>query len=157
MTPKSATGDIIAKLEQASGPDRKLDAMIQVALDIRPDWCRPGTLWIDKKSDYGEGPAIRLNALGGRNSSGNPPIGDYPRYTASLDASLALVEDKLPGWWHTSGKCGLTCHASIGPDRAFIAEPLLSRFDGGFDADLPNPTTQAIAVLVALFKALEAQ
>jgi len=79
-----------------------------------------------------------------------------PKYTTSLDAALALAGRVLPGWWWTAGKCGLTCHASVGPDRAFIAEPDLSKYDAGFHADIPNPSTPAIALCVAALKAVAA-
>lgn len=73
--------------------------------------------------------------------------------TTSLDAALSLAERVLPGWWWTAGKCGLTCHASVGPDRAFIAEPDLSKYDAGFHADIPNPSTPALALCAAILRA----
>ena len=78
-------------------------------------------------------------------------------YTSSLDAALALAERVLPGWWFTAGRCGLTCHASVGPDRAFIPEPTLSLYDDGFHADLPNPSTPALALCAAILAAKEAK
>lgn len=77
--------------------------------------------------------------------------------TTSLDATVALLERVLPGWWFTVGRCGLTCHASVGPDRAFIQETLLSLYDDGFNADLPNPSTPALALCVAILKAVESK
>lgn len=71
----------------------------------------------------------------------------------SLDAALALAERVLPGWWWTTGRCGLTCHASVGPDSKFIEEPDLSKFDSGFHADVPNPSTPAIALCIAILRA----
>lgn len=93
--------ELIERLEKARGPDRRLDAQIVVALDIRPDWCgKKGHLWVDEK-DHPNDPPIRLNELGGRNSRGNPPIGHYAKYTSSIDAALTLVPE---GWeWSVSG------------------------------------------------------
>lgn len=75
------------------------------------------------------------------------------KVTTSLDAALALAERVLPGWWWTAGRCGLTCHASVGPDSKFIGEPDLSKFDSGFHADVPNPSTPAIALCIAILRA----
>jgi hypothetical protein len=85
--------NLIAKLEKANAPSRMLDAMIVVALNLRPDWCGgKGEIWIDDDSAFVP-PTIRLNQLGGRNSKGNPPIGAYSEYTASLDAALTLMPE----------------------------------------------------------------
>lgn len=82
--------EIIKRLEAATEGSRELDAEIVVALDIRPDWCGKsgGELWIDQ--DSMAEPVVRLNVLD-RRSRGDPPIGDYLRYTTSLDAALTLV------------------------------------------------------------------
>lgn len=61
---------------------------------------------------------------------------------AALDAFYA----DLPGWWLSFGRCSVTCHASCGPDRLHIQEPILSDFDEGYHADVPNPTTLAAAI-----------
>lgn len=44
------------------------------------------------------------------------PPDEAPPYTASLDAARAFVAAALPGFWVSSGLCGLTGHASLGPD-----------------------------------------
>ena len=76
-----------------------------------------------------------------------------PEFTTSLDAAVGLKHRLLPGWWWTAGQCGLTCHASVGPDRAFIAEPDLSKYDDGFHADIANPSTPVLALCVAILEA----
>lgn len=73
-----------------------------------------------------------------------------------VNAAIARTQAALPGWWFAMGRCGLTCHASVGPDRAFIAEPVLSLFDSGFHADLPNPSTCAAALDDATSQAVAA-
>lgn len=78
---------------------------------------------------------------------------DLRPFTTSVDAAEWLVQKVLPGWWWAAGKCGLTCHASVGPDRAFIAEPDLLKYDEGFHADVLNPSTPAIALCVAILRA----
>lgn len=82
---------LIARLERAKAGSRELDAQIVVALDLRPDWCKPdGELWIDK-SEAGE-PVIRIHDPRiGRRGGGNVPVGTYPHFTESLDAAATLV------------------------------------------------------------------
>lgn len=141
---------LIEKLEGAEVGSRELDALVAVALklDCKPnlpddlhwlrpiqkdDHCAPGTYWFVQRS----GMSLRTSE----------PV------TTSLDAALALAERVLPGWWWTAGRCGLTCHASVGPDSKFIGEPDLSKFDSGFHADVPNPSTPAIALCIAILRA----
>lgn len=85
---------------------------------------------------------------------------EYGQPTSDVDKDLSLavarLKKALPGWWFSVGRCGLTCHASCGPDRAFIGQPFLDRYDSGFHADIPNPTTLAVALEAALAKALAA-
>ncbi|MEE7490666.1 hypothetical protein SAMN02799622_01845 [Methylobacterium sp. UNC378MF] len=45
----------------------------------------------------------------------DPPEGPAP-YTRSIDAARAFVAEALPGFWVSSGLCGLTGHASLWPD-----------------------------------------
>lgn len=65
-----------------------------------------------------------------------------PLYTASLDAVVALVERKLPGWDWIIGKTngGLTIHAQLGPESL------------GY---ICFGETPALALLAALLSALE--
>lgn len=77
------------------------------------------------------------------------------KFTTSIDAAVSLAGRVLPGFWWTAGRCGLTCHASVGPDRAFIAEPDLSKYDAGFHADIPNPSTPELALCIAILRAKE--
>lgn len=37
-------------------------------------------------------------------------------YTFSLDAARSFVSEALPGFWVSSGICGLTGHCNLGPD-----------------------------------------
>ena len=76
----SKYADIIARLEKAEGPDREIDGFIALVEgwtfekmegDRSPYWRKPGV------TDY----FMRS---------------DLPRYTASIDAAIALVERILP-------------------------------------------------------------
>ncbi|MCJ2025584.1 hypothetical protein [Methylobacterium sp. J-067] len=44
------------------------------------------------------------------------PAAEGPAYTGSHDAARAFVAAALPGFWVSSGLCGLTGHAFLGPD-----------------------------------------
>jgi hypothetical protein len=73
-----------------------------------------------------------------------------------LEKAIAEFKAALPGWWFTTGTCSVSCDASIGPDRAYIAEPILTIFDEGIDADLPQPSTAAEALRNVTARAVEA-
>lgn len=85
-------GDLIARLEAATGADRELDAQITVALDIRADWLRVarGEIYFDGEM-IGAEPVIRFRDERMKRSAGNPPSGHCPAFTASIDAAMTLV------------------------------------------------------------------
>jgi hypothetical protein len=88
------------RCEKAAGPDRELDALITIALDLRPEWLKssPGTLWLDAERINGE-PVIRFKHESmKRRHPGNPPSAYCPSFTGSIDAVLLLV----PEGWHWS-------------------------------------------------------
>ena len=60
-----------------------------------------------------------------------------------LIAAINEFYTALPGWWFTVGRCSVSCHASVGPDGNWVANPLLDLFDDGFHSDLALPTTLA--------------
>jgi hypothetical protein len=78
------------------------------------------------------------------------------RPTASLDDATAFHRMIVPGWWISSGQCGLGPHASTGPDRAFTPEPTLSRFDAGFHADFKHSAPEQFARIVVALEAKKA-
>jgi hypothetical protein len=70
---------------------------------------------------------------------------------------LADAVAELPrGWWWSGGVCGLTCHASIGPDFQGASPEMLAAFDDGFHADIAQPTTLAAAIMDCIAQAEEA-
>lgn len=75
--------------------------------------------------------------------------------TDDLNGAVARFSALLPGWWFTVGRCDLTCHSTVGPDRAHIPAPYLNKYDRGFSADIANPTTCAAALNEAVRKAIE--
>lgn len=74
---------------------------------------------------------------------------------AELELAIAEFRAALPGWWFSVGSCSVSCDASIGPDQAHIAEPILSIFDEGIHADLRQPSTMAAALRRVTREALE--
>lgn len=75
---------LIQRLEEATGPDRRLDGDIAQALGQVPSWCtyrseQQPSLWNDGR------PGLRAREW------------CAPHYTKSLDVSLSLLERCLPG------------------------------------------------------------
>lgn len=116
----SGLSELIAKLEGLSGPDREVD--LALARELVPDVI---VLLHDKES--------------GKNLPHT-----YWEYTGSIDAAVALVERKLPGWGYylRSDKEGHGC-GLVYPD-AFRVTPCHCM-----------GSTPAIAVCLALLCSLE--
>jgi hypothetical protein len=107
---------LASRLEEASGGSRELDREIFVALEPEKasQRCYAGEL------------------------EGNVAAYMTPYYTVSLDAALALVERKLPGWsWRIGNRPGGGAWVLLGTSR----EEHLG-------------ATPALALLLALVKAL---
>lgn len=86
----SDLADLKRRVEEATGPDRELDAAIAVALDsyfiIPPRW---------------EGDEIGYGYVDRDGVQNHPAYGGaqlVPVYTASLDATVALIEQVMPGY-----------------------------------------------------------
>lgn len=76
-----------------------------------------------------------------------------------LEDAIIRFKQDLPGWWYSIGECQVSCDASCGPTRdsahiALIAKD--KRFDDGFHADLPQPSTLADALDDVRLQALDA-
>lgn len=139
--------DIIKRLEAATGPDRELDIAIAVNLlgfTVRNRMER----WPDKEPifEYTD-PAT--------NSTGAEFV-MVREYTASLDAVLALVEAKLPGWQ-------FDIHGSRDAASVLLYAASVLLYEPGIPfRDVPKGQSGVqmrpicIALLIALFKALEA-
>lgn len=93
--------DLLARVQAATGPSRVTDFELHIALvgdaiwpatDIRGRVTNPHS----RMSDY-------LAAYRDVIDDDDQDF-DFPRYTASLDAALSLVERALPGCWYIIGK-----------------------------------------------------
>jgi hypothetical protein len=127
MTAPSDLKELLARVEKATGADRGLDVLIAERFDgVAPGGCFSGGLYY---------------APDGRGGTGCPRI---EQYTASLDASLALVERVLPD-----------APVLIGMRQTPETQPWARLADWrGEDA---TGSTPALALLVALLKALLAK
>lgn len=116
--------ELLKRVEAASGPDRELDAAVEVALD----------------QQTADGRARARYYSGYRDDELPPPL------TASIDAALALVEMVLPGWFWNIGQ-----FPNI---RAQLAQPTVTEFGNaiGHRAD-ETAGTIPLAILAALLKA----
>lgn len=132
--------DIIEQLEKATGPDTEIDARI---------WCEfAGVKYARHFPAYGDEhltqveftqPPKRTRCV----TSNRGPHRHAAAYTASLDAALALVGEKLPGaGWRVVSDDANGIMANVFWNR---------RQFGGLGSNPP------LAVLLALFKALQQQ
>lgn len=138
---------MISRLKSLQGPSREVDAEIYNAL------VDDGGRIAFRVANWATPPGDRLDRyhdgwLVGKSET-DRYADDLPHYTASLDATVALVEKALPGWsWE--------CRASGTGDKgqATVWNPMKApgRNDEQRAYNCPNPS---IALLIALFTALE--
>ena len=117
--------DLLARVEAAQGPDRELDCAIFCATAASPF-----------QSYY---PDCVLASQGG--FAARLEIDDIEKFTASLDAAVALMERVLPGWsWtlRSNSTAVLWSPQSDAHDREMVA----------------RCATPALALLAAILRAL---
>jgi hypothetical protein len=76
-----------------------------------------------------------------------------------LEAAIAEFKAALPGWWFSVCECQVSCDASCAPTKESPHCTLAkagNEFDGGFHADLPQPSTLADALRDVQAQALAA-
>jgi hypothetical protein len=114
---------LIERVEKLDGPDREID--LELARALVPDVI-----------------CLRYNW----ETSNNEPFVHW-RYTASIDAAIALVERCLPGWARGFDAGPKSCIAFVDPhdyaDRMFGAR------------HVATASTPAIALLLALLRAMQ--
>ena len=129
-TKADGLSELLERVEKATGPDREMDARICAAIDFREDWMKGDTTPLMWRSN-------------GHVSMGkNGPGYRTPEITASLDAALALVNEKLPG-----------CQWTVEPGLCWIRVLTANDVDEFQGASACTP----IAVLSALLRTLIAE
>lgn len=141
--------DLLESVVAAKGPIPELDALILCAL-LAPSgskvekgrfndaWCvhepvrygkYPFRLW-EKPRQFGE-------------------------ITASIDATVALLNSVLPGWVWKAGTCSVSDDAWVAPDRNGPDACLLQdrQFDEGFDVDRRPSGNVPLALIEAMLLA----
>jgi hypothetical protein len=144
--------DLAERCEQATGPDRELDMLIDCALKgievVYPTEGHPMT----------PGRGGRIEAKGtfellgwidpGKVNRNFSPYGGrdrYPAYTASLDAAMTLVPE---GW-----RVGSMGETVIEGDDPWNARLLEKRFDGRAKSAQGDAATPALALCAAALRA----
>jgi hypothetical protein len=152
--------DLLARVEAATGPDREIDASIYNAM------VDDGGRRAFRVSNWSRGRAPMLGRyhdgwLTGK-SEDDIYADDLVRFTASIDAALALVERVLPGWGADVGypaRMG-EHHGQPWADVWASREDERYRWDRSLGRPTPrhsNAPTVPLAILAALLKALQAQ
>jgi len=138
--------EIIDRLGKATGPDRWLDARIDAALRIGTEKMRgTGYEWAWNNFPVWRHHLSAAGMCGVLHDNGDLGlIWDSEKFTASIDAAIALVERTLP-WCEVDmtnlyGVARVTLHHE---DSPFYGSDECNNFP--------------IAILLALFQALEAQ
>lgn len=155
--------DLIQRVSEATGPDRELDAYIARDVDGLPmTFCDfdTGCYHGDCKSP-GCGKPLGLHD--GRKSYPRDWQDDdrLPRYSASIDAALALVSRLLPGWFvlFNTGSVAPGAWSKVDTrPRAELAEPIETKFGSGVGIRAQvHGATPPLAILQALLSALQSQ
>ena len=144
----SKYAELLERLEKAEGPDRELDAEIDATLRVgKPNhqaWVKENfPTWRARPDGLCE--CVHQDGSGGVNWQSDP-------FTASVDAALALVEQKLPGAdWYRSipNEPGDSIEISVW----WRPQP---KEDWLWGEAQDNGDT-AIAILIALLRALDTQ
>lgn len=159
--------DIIERLEKTEGPDRWLDARIDAALRIGTEKMRgTGYEWAWSNFPVWHHHTQSAGMCGVMHDNGDLGlIWDSEQLTASVDASLALVDRLLPdhapsiqkppkSTLGALGVSGPVWGSSMIPDEMSVDEAQLMLESG---RGVETAPTAPLAILLALFKALEAK
>jgi len=143
--------DLIEKLEKLEGPDREADCQIGVAVDG----------FVTEERPYKGVIYCRLDPDGTFTCPGQGADMLVPRYTASLDAAVALVERVLPG----CDICLQDIRADFRDGEARHIAEVMHDLRWVMDEGFPEPTyltkgsgqsnSRPIALLIAALLALQ--
>lgn len=144
---------LIARLEKAEGPDRGIDAEVAEACGIVPEGYERAVVHEKAQTYFWH----RENQ--------KAPYWSIP-VTSSIDAAVSLAERVLPGWAWKVGTCCVSDDAWLAPDfnSPIHGERLKkelpnveygSIWDVGVDIDQRPPGRPAIALCIAILRALD--
>lgn len=75
-----------------------------------------------------------------------------------LEAAIAEFKAAMPGWWYSVGECQVSCDASCAPTsespHVHLIRDTDDPFNGGFHADLRQPSSLAEALRDVMGQAL---
>ena len=152
--------ELIERVEKATGADREIDARLHVALfDPQDVLLDPGHMGKPPHRPAVYGAGSKLIRDGWSQSDWDAvahQVGASKRYTASLDAALALVEAKLPdhGWFIRRDDTDANGKRAAPVYNAALLYPDALRVCASSAHARPTP---ALALLAALPRALEEQ
>ena len=78
---------------------------------------------------------------------------------AAIEAAIVRFKRDLPGWWYSLCECQVSCDASCAPtplSEHIALIPCDDRFNAGFHADVPQPSTLSEALDIVREDALTA-
>jgi hypothetical protein len=152
-------GDLIARVDGATGPSREIDFRIAYQLGWRFNGWNP---WAPDDSSPSDEAFARMEGLAGHwhepgdrfaridEDPGEDRWDEPPEWSASLDAAITLCERTLPGWFVNLGDLDPTDKRAVAT-LAATGYPDEPHFHG-----LAPPRQYAIALLSALLRALQA-
>ena len=128
---------LIERVERCTGPYRAFDVQIGLAL--------AGWRYVPGNNVFLDGDS-RTIMDGAGNTFPDHPGAEYTYFTASIDAALALVERKLPGWsWKLVHEGGRYTFVLRDAPRLEIVAP----------AWVHSREQPALAIILALLRALQ--
>lgn len=127
---------LIARVERATGPNLATEISIAILLDTAPE----GFLYVEETQGW-------QRYIPARDSV---EFWMPPAYTASLDATLALVDRKLPGiYWHIA-------RGKTRPSEPMFGAELVTTAGNQIVA-VEHDHSAPLALILALLRALQSQ
>jgi hypothetical protein len=101
---------LIARVEQATGPDQEIDAMLHVIVAERREWQVEGYVFYAKRTEAPHD-VYRVGSIDpGITARNFSPSSPFPPYSYSIDAAKALKDRMLPGQAMAMGDMAFTNH-----------------------------------------------
>lgn len=143
--------DLASRVERLTEPCREMDALIVIALDIRPHWAvgYGSEIYIDKKHKNPDGSLPIFVNTTGKRSPGHPSFSDYLTFTESVDDAMTLAPKGLQRLVRDHG--GQKDYDGDGKGKKGFASVCSKRDDGPIYS--AYGATPAIALVAASLRA----